>query len=74
MKFDEFLNKVDDTFNGTLLSPNRLRYGQTVMNVLYEVWPDKYKELSGSDYDCFYDTFLVGYTLNKLEKEWNDPP
>ena len=70
LKFKDFVTKIDDTFSGYLLSENRLRYGQVVMNVLHDVWPEKYNEISGSDYDCFYDTFLVGYTLNKLEKEW----
>lgn len=44
--------------------------GQTVMNVLYEVWPEKYQEIEGSDFDCFYDYDTVQSTLNKLEKEW----
>ena len=72
MNFQEFKDRVDSTFAGYLLQSNRLRYGQTLMNVLYEVWPEKHKEIIGSDYDCFYDTFIVGHTLSKLEKEWQD--
>ena len=46
------------------------RYGQTVMNVLADTWPDKYKELVATENDCFYDDRMVQLTLSKLEKEW----
>jgi hypothetical protein len=76
--FNEFLKKVDDTFlshqaarsNGKIKAENQWRYGQTVMNVLWEVWPNKYTEIKGSDIDCFYDNSNVQFTLDKLEKEW----
>lgn len=68
MKFDEFLTKVDSYHNDN----KSLRYGQTIINVLYEVWPEKYKELIGTDHDCFYDDSTARFTLDKLEKEWND--
>jgi hypothetical protein len=67
MTFQQFLNKVDATYNA---HPFELRYGQTVMNVLYGAWPDKYKQISGGDYDCFYDDGTVILTLEFLEKEW----
>ena len=53
-------------------APNQWRYGQTVMNVLYDIWPKKYDELTGSDYDCFYDNSKIELALTKLEKEWVD--
>ena len=76
--FEEFLKKVDDTFlnhqaarsNGKIKAANQWRYGQTVMNVLWEVWPNKYREIQGSDFDCFYTNSTVDITLDKLEKEW----
>jgi hypothetical protein len=40
------------------------------MNTLYNVWPEKYKELVASEEDCFYDDGMVKLTLDKLEKEW----
>lgn len=80
MTFEEFLRKVDDTFishqaarsGGKISVANQWRYGQTVMNVLYDAWPEKYKELTGSEYDCFYSNSNVESTLGKLEKEWNE--
>jgi len=76
--FNEFLEKVDDTFmshqaarsNGKIKAENQWRYGQTIMNVLWDVWPNKYKEIQGSDFDCFYDNGTVRLTLTKLEQEW----
>jgi hypothetical protein len=76
--FEEFLKKVDDTFlshqaarsRGKIKAENQWRYGQTIMNVLWEVWPDKHTEIKGSDIDCFYDEANVKFTLDKLEKEW----
>lgn len=78
MTFQGFLNKVDETFlshqasrsGGKISASNQWRYGQTVMNVLWDIWPEKYNELKDSDYNCFYDNTLVQSTLFKLEKEW----
>ena len=76
--FNEFLNKVDDTFlkhqaawsGGKIKAANQWRYGQTIMNVLWDVWPEKYQEIKCGDSDCFYDNSIVESTLDKLEKEW----
>jgi len=68
--FEQFLNCADKIYNE---NENELRYGQTIMNVLYQVWPEKYKEISGGDYDCFYDDDTVKFALDYLEKVWNDP-
>lgn len=81
MTFTEFLKKVDDTFmshqaarseltDNLVTVSNQLRYGQTIMNVLYDVWPEKYFEISNSDMDCFYTNRNIDLVLNKLEKEW----
>lgn len=67
MTFKDFIDKVDDTYNYFSFE---LRYGQTVMNTLMSVWPDKYKELTNSEYDCFYNDGIVSRTLAKLETEW----
>ena len=69
LSFEQFLKKVDDTYYA---HPFELRYGQTVMNVLYEVWPEQHKQIIGSDYDCFYDDGTTESTLKELEKRWKD--
>jgi len=82
MKFEEFLKKVDDTFmshqsarskstDNPMTVSNQLRYGQTLMNVLYDVWPEKYNEIKDSDINCFYSNHTIAMVINKLEKEWN---
>ena len=74
MTFEEFKTKVDDTFMSNqppnVSAANRWRYGQTLMNVLYDVRHTKYIEISDSDIDCFYTNRNVEIVLNKLEKEW----
>lgn len=80
MTFEQFLIKVDDTFmshqaarsGGKISAANQWRYGQTVMNVLYDVWPEKYNEIKDSDYNCFYNNVNTKLALDKLEKEWNE--
>jgi hypothetical protein len=69
LSFEQFLNCADRIYNENEFE---LRYGQTIMNVLYQIWPEKYKEISGGDYDCFYDDGTVRFTLEYLEKEWNN--
>ena len=83
MKFEEFLKQVDDTFmshqaarskltDNPMSVSNQLRYGQTIMNVLHDVWHQKYLEISDSDMDCFYTNRNIEMVLNKLEKEWHE--
>jgi hypothetical protein len=69
MTFDQFLNRVDKVYYENEFE---LRHGQAVMNVLHQIWPEKYKEISGGDYDCFYDDGTVRFTLDYLERVWND--
>ena len=75
MTFKEFITKVEDTFLSNqppkVSAANRWRYGQTLMNVLYDVWPEKYNEIKDSDLDCFYTNQYINLTIDKLEKEWN---
>ena len=78
MTFEQFISKVDDTFmkhqasrSGEKISAvNQWRYGQTIMNVLWEVWPEKHKELIELESDCFYDNKMIAFVLDRLEKEW----
>jgi cytidyltransferase-like protein len=67
ISFKDFLQLVDDAYNHYSFE---LRYGQTIMNTLYNVWPEKYKELVASKEDCFYDDGSVKLTLDELEKTW----
>jgi hypothetical protein len=67
ISFNQFLNLVDNSYYDHSFE---WRYGQTIMNVLCNVWPDKYKEILASQDDCFYDDRMVQLTLAKLEKEW----
>jgi hypothetical protein len=64
--FVEFLDMVDQTFH----KHHELRYGQTIMNILYELWPSKHSELVSNHVDCFYDDDNIEYVLSHLKKEW----
>ena len=66
MNYSEFRNKVDHD-----LKKYGLRYGQTVMNSLSEVWPEKSRQLASTDWDCFYNDNKTDILLNYLEKIWN---
>ena len=67
ISFEEFMTIVDETYNEHSFS---WRYGQTIMNVLHKVWPEKYNKLVATENDCYYDDGMVRITLNKLEREW----
>jgi hypothetical protein len=69
MTFEEFVQKVDAFYH---VNQPDLRYGQSIMNTLYNVWSDKYNEITNTDFDCFYDDRTAKFTLEKLEKEWVD--
>lgn len=69
IKFEEFKKIVDFV---SYESEYELRYGQVLMNVLYEIWPEKYQEITGTDLDCFYESEQNESLklLKKLEEEW----
>jgi hypothetical protein len=67
MTYEKFLEKVESTHDSHSFE---WRYGQTLMNVLSEVWPDKYRELTYTYCDCFYDDSMVNKVREKLSKEW----
>ena len=69
MTFQEFIQLVDKQFHSATYK-EQLRYGQYIMNVLHDVWHEKYLEISDSDMDCFYTNRNIDVLLNKLEKEW----
>lgn len=69
MTFEQFLQKVDRFYYDNEFD---MRYGQSVMNILHKVYPDWYKRITGTDLDCYYDDGTVRFTLEYLEKEWDD--
>lgn len=69
--FNEFLVKVDKEYFSRPCT-DKLRYGQILMNELYNVWPDKYHEITGSEYDCFYNDDNISLILGNLRKFWNN--
>lgn len=69
MTFEQFLDKVDKFYYENEFE---LRYGQSIMNMLYQVRPNKYKEITQTDLDCFYDDGTVKDTLDYLERIWDD--
>jgi hypothetical protein len=68
MTFKEFTIKVDTIY----LNHPELRYGQTIMNTLNEVWQSKFTELVANHVDCFYDDFAVPFVLDHLKNNWKD--
>lgn len=67
ISFEEFLNRVDEVY---LYHSFEWRYGQTIMNVLRDIWSDKYNELTATEYDCFYNDKMAQTTLDKLKRDW----
>ena len=70
MTFQKFLDLVNKEYDSKAFNA---RYGQTIMNVLHKVWPDKYNEITNIEYDCFYDDGIVPKTLAKLKEDWREP-
>lgn len=67
--FEQFLAQINTEY------PHRsniqvLRYGQKVMNHLAVVWPEKYKEITGTKLDCFYVDSFASRLLQHLAENW----
>jgi len=83
MTFDDFVFTFE-----TNVWPARSqveRYGQALMNYLYEVWPAEAERIIQSQcqtlfnselkhVDCFYNDNLVANTLIHLQSVWNQFP
>ena len=69
MTFEQFLQKVDRFYYDNEFE---MRYGQSIMNMLHQIWPDRHNSISGTDLDCYYDDGTVRFTLEYLEKAWNE--
>ena len=69
MTFEQFVLKVDNFYYDHSFE---MRYGQSLMNMLHQILPDQYDKMSGTDLDCYYDDGIVQFTLEYLEKEWDD--
>lgn len=69
MTFEQFLDKVDKFYYENEFD---LRHGQSIMNILCRIRPDLYKKITQTDLDCFYDDGIVRFTLEYLEKNWDD--
>lgn len=66
MTYEEFIKLVDQTHNQF-----NWRYGQSLMNVLHTIWPEKYNEITDSEYDPYYRDDMVSHTLKILKENWN---
>ena len=65
MKF--YLLSQVNTLGKFLKSQNpELREGQAFMNALSEVNPELYKQITGTEADCFYDDEKIPTFFNKL--------
>lgn len=66
LNWEDFLKKV------YLLNESEfdLRLGQSIMNVLSAFFPCKYKKISYTIFDCFYDDHTVPQTLQELKNNW----
>jgi len=72
MTYKKFLEKVNKLKQDQKNKPEntRLRYGQIIMNELWQTWPKKYDYITNSDMDPFYDDNKVKDVLCYLESNW----
>jgi hypothetical protein len=75
MIFKKFIENIEKIYADQNNKPKdeRLRYGQIIMNELWQVWPQKYRQIVDSNKDCFYCDVLdkKPYDLfDELQKEW----
>jgi hypothetical protein len=66
MVYNDFIKLVDQTSNQF-----NWRRGQSLMNVLHGVWPEKYQQITGTDRDCYYDDNKIKTTIELLIINWN---
>lgn len=75
MTFKKFVDNIENIYadQGDKPESERLRYGQIIMIELWDVWPQKYHQIAGSDKDPFYCDIIHKKPydlLSELQKEW----
>jgi len=75
MTFKKFVDNIEKIYadQGDKPESERLRYGQIIMMELWNVWPKKYHEITGSDKDPFYSDIIHKKPydlLRELQQEW----
>lgn len=62
------INKLIKIVDETRSQCPEWRYGQTVFNVAYQLYPEATDRLRGTEYDCFYNDKKVNSFLEKLSE------
>lgn len=72
-KIEAELAKLGNCEGVSVLGNATMRRGQVVMNTLAKVWPEKYKEVSGSVLDCFYnDSAVENLMIHLSNQDWDE--
>lgn len=72
MTFKKFVDNIDKIYadQGDKPESERLRYGQILMNQLWQVWPAKYHNITMTQKDPFHNGGRVKDLLYELEEAW----
>lgn len=63
------MNRIADIKEMAKFRPSYIRYGQSIFNDAYKLYPKETNELRGSEYDCFHNDNLVEIFLKKLNEK-----
>ena len=58
--------KIEDIKEMAKFRPKEIRYGQSIFNESYKLYPKETNELRATEYDCFYRDDKVEAFLEKL--------
>jgi hypothetical protein len=64
-------SNFEDRYKFIFRNNPELRYGQSIMTALATAWPSKYKEITGTDLDCYYKDDKAMSLLSYLENNWS---
>ena len=63
------MNKIADIKEMAKFRPKHIRYGQSIFNESYKLYPKETDELRATQYDCFYNDDKVEIFLEKLNEK-----
>ena len=62
------MNRIKNIKEMAKFRPSHIRYGQSIFNDAYSLYPNETNELRATEYDCYYDDSRIDLFLARIQQ------